>query len=286
LALVSCTVTNNVVGLYAYGGGLFSDDNGEPLVKNSIFADNSAPSSGQGPDIYGPVRSADYNLIEDLGGATLTGSTDNHVPPGQDPVLGGLIDNGGETRTHALQTGSPAIDTGSCRDIAGVAIGADQRGVVRPQGPRCDIGAYEFPQPGLTLDKDVDDATPEPGQRIIYTLVVHNHGAADATGGTISDTLPFGLSLAGTITLEPATAGLPGSLPTLITDLTVMAGRQVTVTFPVTVSASLPTPTGITNVAAVTSDEVPVPETGSRTIVVVGGLWRSVYLPMVGRAFQ
>ena len=43
--------------------------------------------------------------------------------------------------------GSPAIDAGNpsgCRDFAGELITTDQRGVARPQGAACDIGAYEF----------------------------------------------------------------------------------------------------------------------------------------------
>jgi hypothetical protein len=40
----------------------------------------------------------------------------------------------------ALQTGSPAIDA-ILKSACPLTI--DQRGVHRPQGPRCDIGAYE-----------------------------------------------------------------------------------------------------------------------------------------------
>ena len=51
-----------------------------------------------------------------------------------------LANNGGPTLTHALVPGSPALDA--------VATGCpppttDQRGVARPQGARCDIGAVE-----------------------------------------------------------------------------------------------------------------------------------------------
>jgi predicted outer membrane repeat protein len=54
--------------------------------------------------------------------------------------LGPLADNGGPTQTMALLPGSPAIDMGNdyyCKDI-------DQRGVARPQGSQCDIGAFEY----------------------------------------------------------------------------------------------------------------------------------------------
>ncbi len=54
-------------------------------------------------------------------------------------MLGALADNGGPTLTHALLPGSPALDAGN--DAACSAT--DQRGVSRPQGAHCDIGAYE-----------------------------------------------------------------------------------------------------------------------------------------------
>ena len=57
-----------------------------------------------------------------------------------DPKLGPLADHGGPTLTMALQPDSPAINAGS----AVGAPAADQRGVVRPQGPGVDIGAFEF----------------------------------------------------------------------------------------------------------------------------------------------
>ena len=56
-----------------------------------------------------------------------------------DPVLLALTDNGGPTETMALGTGSPAIDAGD----NGTCESTDQRGVTRPQGAHCDIGAFE-----------------------------------------------------------------------------------------------------------------------------------------------
>ena len=56
-----------------------------------------------------------------------------------DPRLGPLADNGGRTLTHALMEGSPAVDAGVEDDCPS----ADQRGIDRPQGMRCDIGAVE-----------------------------------------------------------------------------------------------------------------------------------------------
>jgi hypothetical protein len=59
-----------------------------------------------------------------------------------------LANNGGPTQTYALLPGSPAIDQippgiNGC----GTSVSTDQRGVSRPQGSGCDIGAYELSVP-------------------------------------------------------------------------------------------------------------------------------------------
>ncbi|MGD2179176.1 MAG: DUF11 domain-containing protein [Anaerolineae bacterium] len=266
------------------GGGLYSDPEvgAGPIVRNSLFADNVGPTAGNGPDIYGRVQSQDYNLIESTSGYTLSGVTDHNIT-GHDPLLGPLDDNGGDTRTHALQPGSPAIDAGSCTDVAGDPITRDQRGIARPQGVRCDIGAYEA-QPDLTLGKRVDNAFPQPGQRITYTVAVENSGAADATGGVMSDTLPGGLTLAGPVVLDPADAGTVDNSLVLVTDLTIPSGEAISASFPVTVGSDLPVGIVITNTASVTSTEVGGPVRGTRTIVVTGGLSERIYLPLAMRA--
>ena len=59
--------------------------------------------------------------------------------------LGPLANNGGPTQTHALLSGSVAIDAVSdCTDTDNNPLTTDQRGVLRPQGSACDVGAYEF----------------------------------------------------------------------------------------------------------------------------------------------
>ncbi len=96
---------------------------------------------------------------------------------GVDPLLGPLQDNGGPTFTRALAPTSPAIDAGNPAmpgSGGGACEASDQRGVTRPQGPRCDIGSVEFnpcpvtprsgcATPGKSLllikDRDGDGAT-------------------------------------------------------------------------------------------------------------------------------
>jgi hypothetical protein len=58
---------------------------------------------------------------------------------GTDPLLVSLTDAGGAF-VHPLLAGSPASDAGTC--LPGVTT-VDRCGVTRPEGARCDIGAYE-----------------------------------------------------------------------------------------------------------------------------------------------
>src|SRR5262249_36027448 len=61
-------------------------------------------------------------------------------------LLGALDANGGLTSTRLPIAGSPAIDAanpGVPGSGAPACEGTDQRGVPRPQGARCDIGAVE-----------------------------------------------------------------------------------------------------------------------------------------------
>jgi len=94
---------------------------------------------GNGGDVnctVGSTSSHGYNFVND-GTCHLNTSTD--ITSG-DPSLGSVANNGGATKTALPATGSLLIDkvpTGSC------TVSTDQRGVTRPQGTACDIGAVE-----------------------------------------------------------------------------------------------------------------------------------------------
>jgi hypothetical protein len=135
--LVNCTIYSNTAT--GNGGGMQIESSFTFNLKNTIVAGSSA--GGIGPDIWGEIDSYDYNLIQNTSGATISGTV-THVITDADPLLGPLADNGGRTWTHALLPGSPAIDAGSCTDIAGDPVVTDQRGVTRINP--CDIGAYEY----------------------------------------------------------------------------------------------------------------------------------------------
>ncbi len=150
LTLDNCTLAANDAGPAGLAGqGASSGANGVAgagggvhgvfAARDTILAGNSAP--GVGPDCAGRLSAGGYNLLQNPAGCTIDPAVANNVI-GRDPALLALALNApGTTATHALIWGSPAIDAGSC---SGGSVPHDQRGVPRPQGARCDIGAYEF----------------------------------------------------------------------------------------------------------------------------------------------
>ena len=59
--------------------------------------------------------------------------------------LGILKDNGGPTKTIALVPPSAMIGGAvQCLDQNAIALATDERGLQRPAGTSCDIGAFEY----------------------------------------------------------------------------------------------------------------------------------------------
>jgi hypothetical protein len=142
LDMYNTTVTNNTSS--SVGGGIFNFN--IAILSNTIIGGNFG--SAGSPDCFGTLTSRGHNLIQNTTGCTISGDTTGNVL-GVDPMLGPLQDNGGPTLTHALLTGSPAIDAGD----ESICPSTDQRGVARPQGAACDIGAFEFV---ATIDVSID----------------------------------------------------------------------------------------------------------------------------------
>jgi hypothetical protein len=144
LELNNCTITANSAN--GGGGGLFLNFNpGFTFlsIQNTIVAGN--PVGGDVGGGFTTYPSGGSNLFGGLGGTIVPADTDL---VGLDPRLGPLADHGGPTLTHALLPDSSARDAANPA-IPGSGAGAcepfDQRGVPRPIGSRCDIGALEAP---------------------------------------------------------------------------------------------------------------------------------------------
>ena len=152
--LYNVTVTQNQANAddsgFNVGGGISNAAAGTLTVVDSIIAGNGVviptvpfPTLDV-DDCVGTITSQGYNIVEfvDASHCTVSGpySTDN-------PLLGPLQFNGGLTRTHTISPGGSAIDKGNpsgCTDDLGASVTTDQRGVHRPSGPACDIGAFEY----------------------------------------------------------------------------------------------------------------------------------------------
>ena len=100
----------------------------DTIIANAMLGHNCAFGSGTNADDQG-------DNIDDGNTCLLTSSSSSSI----DPMLGPLADNGGPTQTMLPQPGSPALDA-MCRVNEPAA---DQRGISRPQGAGCDIGAVE-----------------------------------------------------------------------------------------------------------------------------------------------
>jgi CSLREA domain-containing protein len=131
-------------GSDGHGGGLFASSS-SPTLQNTLLYENQT-----GGDCRGTITDGGHNLVFAL-------QVIGPMPPDpcnvsnfstSDPRLASLADNGGPTQTMRLQPGSGAIDQVPSSGAGCPA--ADQRGVVRPGGPACDIGAYEVAPPQAT----------------------------------------------------------------------------------------------------------------------------------------
>jgi hypothetical protein len=134
----------------AEGGGVAVAVAAGVSAYNTILAKNAAAS---GPDCSGTMTSDGHNILEQTSGCVLTGpGTADQL--GADPLLAALSTAGAQPPTHALLAGSPALDEGLCVTPSATAVSVDQRGVQRPQGDGCDIGAHEGAAFLLAVDVD------------------------------------------------------------------------------------------------------------------------------------
>jgi len=142
LEVSSSTISENSAdssGGTGNGGNLFDpgQEGRTTVLLNTIVANGSAKT--EGGNCYGAgIQSAGHN-IDSLDECNFTATGDQ---VNTNPLIGPLASNGGPTQSMALLSGSPAIDAGGLP-----CPPTDQRGVPRPQGPGCDIGAYEVVVP-------------------------------------------------------------------------------------------------------------------------------------------
>ncbi|MFN8622727.1 MAG: choice-of-anchor Q domain-containing protein [Chloroflexota bacterium] len=141
VAKTDLTFVSIVANQARTGGGLYLKASASLVA--TLVTDNTGALAS--PDCYSTgTIDADRSFIGAVDGCTisgagdfnLTGTTASPLPAG----IGSLSANGGPTDTHALLNTSVAIDGAAYTPCP---LGKDQRGVSRPQGLTCDIGAFE-----------------------------------------------------------------------------------------------------------------------------------------------
>ena len=142
------TIANGTVIAGPKGAGSGGSNGGADTGGLYVWQDTGTSTASLSNNIFsGSVNGVEVTITA----ATATGSlnlirSNANVPPGlilstADPKFGALGSNGGLTQTIGFAPTSPARDTGNC---SGGTISVDQRGLARPNGAACDLGAFEF----------------------------------------------------------------------------------------------------------------------------------------------
>jgi len=201
LELASSLVVDNVgadagIRLVTQGNGT----NHLLTLRNSIIATNQ-PSNLQRIAESGPsiITSQGFNLSDNYNGQVTLLPSDLTAAPRLAPLALG----GGNTPTHALLGGSPALNAGNASGSA-----SDQRGLPRPAGI-ADIGAVEMQGPLV-----VSNANDAGGGSLRQALT-----DANANGPGLDD-IVFGQALD-----TGSTINLASALPTISSALTVSGFR-------------------------------------------------------------
>ncbi len=159
---ISGNIAQNGTNRVGLGGGLALNNSRPVSIQSVTLAENHAGDQGgaiyssttpvtlQNTLLYNNTASNPWGINVTCGVTYQNGGNNLQFPFAEstdrrctsniriaDPLLQPLANNGGSTFTRALSLGSPAIDSGVC------TLATDQRGVTRPQGNACDIGAYE-----------------------------------------------------------------------------------------------------------------------------------------------
>ncbi len=184
LGILGSTISDNSTG--RYGGGIRNF--GIMHIENSLVSGNTAGVDSNEIDNYGNIYADDNNFFGHSGetngkafyGFTPGASDINATSDGggTPTALGSILDptlkdNGGPTYTHALVSGSPALDVINSGSYCGTpSFDVDQRGETRPVsyggGVMCDIGSFELQPPpvgglGFSVADDVVPTSPTQG---------------------------------------------------------------------------------------------------------------------------
>ena len=165
-----------------YGADILNYRGYTLAISQSIVGDGL---QGANCDASAPISDGGYNIDS---GSSCGFSMSNHSLPNTAPDLDALASNGGPTQTMALAPGSPALDA-IPPSVTGCSGGTDQRGIARPQGSGCDVGAYEL----VVTSTDTQPPTVPTG--LIATTVTSNSVGLSWSASTDPDGIVIGYTV-------------------------------------------------------------------------------------------
>ncbi|MEM7335605.1 MAG: choice-of-anchor Q domain-containing protein, partial [Chloroflexota bacterium] len=223
--IINSTITENRAR--TTGAGIMSAFSSNILttMTNTLVVDNTVAVGGFAEDVALYLTTNDTfvsggnNMIGALGANVNAFSSMTDLVNVSVEQLGPLQDNGGATLTHALLADSLAINAAN----SSACPALDQRGVLRPQGSGCDIGAFELDQflLNLTIDGGGDGAVVSSPAGINCTEDCMGTFAAGST-----------VSLTATASSDATFMGWSGACSgTAVCQLTLDESKEVTATF-------------------------------------------------------
>lgn len=232
---IAATTTTDATGRYLFTGLLPSDY----IVR--IDASNFAAS--------GPLE----------GLATSTGNDTAGLPPDPDVDEDNNEDRGDDAGDGSvvslpvtLVSGAEPTDDGDTDPLTNRTL---------------DFGFFGF---DVVIAKSVDEATASPNDTLLYTILVTNDGPSTATGVTLTDTLPAGVTfVSGTTTVGGQTVnGAPGNATVTSTIGTLAAGATATIRITATIDSGASGTLTNTAVVAATDEAVTANNTATAATTV------------------
>jgi CSLREA domain-containing protein len=183
--LTNVTISDNAVGGAGSGG---AGGQGSGTGPQGAHGANGKPGDGGGLVLFESFNTLKNSIVASNVGGECSGASDgghNLIFPADpdcpfgvsaDPLLKAVGGYGGPTPTMALKPKSPAINKVPAHGAGCPA--ADQRGVRRPRGPACEIGAYEFARPTITISSPRAGATYKEGATVRAKFACQEAGRA------------------------------------------------------------------------------------------------------------
>lgn len=259
LTMANSTLSGNSATIR--GGAVYNSGDGG--INNTTIFDNSAPNAsglenvGSAFELSNTIIASSSDGEDCITSTPFVQSFNNLIEDGTcspaiqaDPLLGELRLGGGSSTspTHTPLAGSPAIDAGEST----VCEPTDQRGVARPQGATCDIGAHEVQPTDIEITKVGTTDAISSGDTMSYTIRVENIGSGTAFDLVVADqlasTLTYvpGSAMGGTSQNDSDAQNLSWTIDSLD------AGESVLLSFSANIEAGLSDGTTVDNTATVT----------------------------------